>query len=132
MYMPRFMRFLTVLALFVALLSMQPGLTEVQADGDRFAAIAYSSSTGKYGYSYGYGSRAEAETQAVIRAKAEDAQVVVWVKNGWAALALGDKKGAYGYGWSAESRADAENRALKQASKRTSGAYIACWTFSGK
>ena len=97
-----------------------------------YAAIAYSSSTGKYGYSYGYSSRARAENAALNNCSGDDAVIVVWVENGYAALALGDERGAYGTGWSTRSRADAEATALANARERTSGAYIARWVFSGR
>jgi hypothetical protein len=93
-----------------------------------FGAIAYSPETGSWAYSYGFRNRQAAEDDALNRCDGADAQIVVWVENGWAALAVGDD-GAYGWGWSGCSRADAESRALSQAGDN---ARIACWMSSGR
>ena len=69
----------------------------VAGPNDRFAAIAYSPSTGAYGYGNGYSSKAE----AIARAKAECGEpdaVVKWARNAWLALAL-SSDGGYGSGW---------------------------------
>jgi hypothetical protein len=102
--------------------------TVALASHDRYAAIAYSEQTGNYGYSYGFNCSQDAENDALSRCNGCDAQVVVWVKNGWAALAVGDN-GAYGWGWSGNCRADAENIARQNCSG--DNVRILCWVYSG-
>ena len=91
-----------------------------------YGAIAYSPSTGNYGYSYGYCS--QAESSALGKCGADDAEVEVYVQNGWAALAINDS-GAIGWGWSGGSRAAAENSALANAAG--CGDHILCWISAG-
>jgi hypothetical protein len=93
-----------------------------------FGAIAYSPETGSWAYSYGFCNQRTAEDDALHRCDGTDAEIVVWVENGWAALAVGDD-GAYGWGWSGSSRADAESRALSRAGDN---AHIVCWLSSGR
>ena len=96
------------------------------ARADAYAAIAYSQSTGQYGYTYGYSDLGAAQNDAVANANAGDAQVVVWVENGWAALAVNDN-GGWGYGWSNNSLDEAENNAING----VGGGHILCWAASG-
>lgn len=101
--------------------------TIVVFDGDSYAAIAYSPSTGKYGYAYNYGSRWAAEAAALAYCEAPDAEIVVWVNNGFCALALGDEPGVYGVGWSygdGSSNVAAMNWALYECGKRTTNPRI--------
>jgi hypothetical protein len=123
-------------ALFVAIaLPMLSLLSAVQVqaqqvivyDGDTYAAIAYSPTTGKYGYAYNHGSRWAAQTAALRSCKADDARIVTWVHNGFCALALGDDVSAWGIGYSYGDGATntyAKQRALHECSKRTNGAGI--------
>jgi serine/threonine-protein kinase len=123
------------LALLVALTAAliatpaQAGQASSSTSG-KFAAIAFSQSTGQTGYSYNCGSRAEAETLALSYCNASDARIIVWVKNGYCALALGNDLGAYGVAW-ASSAAEARILALGEARKVTTGVYIAVTVFSG-
>lgn len=98
----------------------------VAAQGDEFAAIAYSPSTGSYGYAYGWESQDSAEVDALSRCDGYDARAVVWVRNGWAALAT-NSSGAWATGWSNDSRAEAESNALSG----IRGGRILCWVYSG-
>lgn len=96
-------------------------------DGDTYAAIAYSPSTGKYGYASNYGSRWAAETAALRNCAAKDAQIVTWVNNGFCALAVGDDVSAWGIGYSYGDGATntyAKQRALLEAQKRTKNARV--------
>ena len=93
----------------------------VQAQNN-YGAIAYSSSTGRYGYSYDFGSRAEAEDYAISQCGRSDCVVKVWFKNACGALAVG-RRGALGWGWSG-SRGSAENIALNECQSRTSGCSV--------
>jgi hypothetical protein len=99
-------------------------------EGDTFAAIAYSPSTGKFGYAYNYGSRWDAQKAALKRCKAKDARIVTWVNNGFCALALGDDKSAWGVGWSYGNGATntyAKKKALAECAKRTkNGRIVVC------
>jgi serine/threonine-protein kinase len=96
-------------------------------DGDTYAAIAYSPTTGNFGYAYNYGSRWAAERAALRNCKAKDAKIVTWVSNGFCALALGDDKSAWGVGWSYGQGATntyAKKQALMQCGKRTKNARL--------
>jgi hypothetical protein len=96
-------------------------------DGDTYAAIAYSPSTGKWGYSYNYGSRWSAERAALSRCEGKDARIVAWVNNGFCALSLGDDKSAWGVGYSYGDGATntfAKRRALAECGNRTTNARI--------
>ena len=97
---------------------------EAQAQ-DNYGAIAYSSSTGRYGYSYDFGSRAEAENYAISKCGRGDCVVKVWFKNACGALAVG-RRGALGWGL-AGSRGSAEDRALSECQSRTSGCSVRTW-----
>jgi Domain of unknown function (DUF4189) len=66
-----------------------------EIDADRYGAIAYSVSTGKYGYAYNWGSRGAAERFALSQCEAADAKIVNWVQFGWAVLVIADDN-AYG------------------------------------
>ena len=100
-------------------------------DGDKFAAIAFSQSTGSYGYGYGFDARSGAENEALAQCSGDDAKVVVWVKNGWCALAVGDDN-AYGYGW-AEDLGTARKIALAECRKRTTNSRVViCVSHEGK
>ncbi len=59
------------------------------AVGDRYAVVAYSPATGRYGYGYGYASRGAAEVAALNRCGTTDARVVAWTRNGYIAVARG-------------------------------------------
>ena len=95
--------------------------------GVLYAAIAYSTSTGKYATSWGWGTRAQAEQAALSKCAAQDAKIVGWVNNGFIALALGDDKGCWGAGWSygdGASTTEARNYALSKCSEKTTGAKV--------
>lgn len=79
----------------------------VQAGEDRYAAIAFSPSTGKYGIARGFASKAGAIEEAQLRCGRKDA-VVRWCKNAWLVLARSEKtRTGYGYGfaWGRDARA---------------------------
>jgi hypothetical protein len=77
----------------------EPNLSEQSAD--RYAALAYSSSTRRYGYAYAAKTADEAKAAALKWCRADDARIVAWVKNGYIAIAHGHN-GAIGWGWSPE------------------------------
>jgi len=96
----------------------------------RYAAIAYSASTGKYGFSHGYSSRGCAEQAALGQCTVEDAHILVWARGNWCALALGDEVGEYGWAWAGTAER-AKQRALEECRKHTTNCYIAVCVFSG-
>ncbi|MEW6533957.1 MAG: DUF4189 domain-containing protein [Thermodesulfobacteriota bacterium] len=93
---------------------------------DNYGAIAYSSSTGRYGYSYDYGSRGDAESAAVTNCARSDCQVKVWFRNSCGALARAGN-GALGYGFGFADRSGAESRALAECGARGSSCRIVSW-----
>ncbi len=127
------MRFLrpAVLSLVVAAVGVFGFAAPANARADKFAAIAYSPSTGAYGYAYGKGCEVDADSTALCYCKAPDAQILVSCVNSSAALAVGDN-GVYGYAH-ADCRADAE-RLAKQYCRDAGGCNprIRCWVSSGQ
>jgi hypothetical protein len=107
-------------------------LPEVQADCPvtRFAAIAYSPLTGRYGYASGATSLADAATNATVNCGATDAQVVAWVQNGWTAFARGADGRTFAYGVSTTSLAGAENMALRGVQRNGRPGVVVAWAAS--
>jgi uncharacterized protein DUF4189 len=98
--------------------------------GDSYFAIAFSTSTGRYGVAVAKASKSEAETEAIDHCKAADAKVVAVTKNGCLALALGKNKSVYGVGV-ADSEKEAQEMALEACKKKTTDCAIAV-TLAGK
>lgn len=67
-------------------------------DFSRYAAVAFSKSTGHSAYAWNYGSRTAAEKAALAKCTESDAKIVGWVQGGWLALAVGVDNG-YGVAW---------------------------------
>lgn len=112
----------------VALLTLaaaQPPRAEADPCSHRFAAIAYSPCTGRYGYAFGQGCRAEADAEAVANCGAADARPVAWVENGWVALARSCNGPAISCGWSTRSLAEAKAIALRGCG---GASYLVVWT----
>lgn len=97
---------------------------------NRYAAIAYSTSTGKYGFAQGYSSRGCAEQAALGHCPVEDAHILVWARGNWCALAVGDEVGEYGWAWAGTAER-AKQRALEECRKRTTNCHIAVCVFAG-
>lgn len=112
----------SVVAIGQVALWLFPAVVQAQ---NNYGAIAYSSSTGRYGYSYDFGSRGEAEDYARSQCGRSDCVVKVWFKNACGALAVG-QRGALGWGWSG-SRGSAEDRALNECQSRTSACSVRTW-----
>ncbi|MBI3654348.1 MAG: DUF4189 domain-containing protein [Acidobacteria bacterium] len=91
---------------------------------DYWGAIAYSSSTGRYGYSYDYGTQADAINSAVNKCGIRDCRAVVWFVNGCGAFAKGDNASGWGVG---ETRALAESKALAECRKRGGNCRVTQW-----
>jgi serine/threonine protein kinase, bacterial len=96
---------------------------------DKWGALAYSDSTGRYGFAYDYASQAAAINAAVERCKARDCRGVVWFRNSCGAFAKGD--GAYGWGIG-DSRALAEAKALAECRKRGGDCRIIQWACTSR
>lgn len=93
----------------------------VDIDFDKYAAVAYSPSTGKFGYAWNWHTRSKAEAVALSNCKAADAKVVGWVKAGWLVLVVADDN-AYGIGTTfglGASNTDAMSEALADCAKHT-------------
>ncbi len=111
-------RFIT--ALLLAGLSAAAGAAGYELSG-RYAAVAYSVSTGKCGYAWNHTSRRAAESAALSEVDAADAKIVGWVSNGWLVLVVGGDN-SYGVGWRFGSGArlnTATQRALDECMKHT-------------
>ena len=92
---------------------------------DRFAAIAYSSATQRYGYSYNCRSLERAKELALSNCGTSDARVVGWSKNGYIAIARG-YRGATGWGWASDADT-ARRNALDNCLRYSSYANVVVW-----
>jgi hypothetical protein len=97
---PRLMKTLLRGVLFVLLSCLlTAAIPEANASGDRFAAVAFSPSTGRWGYSNGFSTQSAAMARARAECGARDA-IVKWTKNAWISLAVSDESpGGYGWAW---------------------------------
>ena len=85
-----------LLILFALVLGVAPAL---QAAGDRYAAVAYSPTTNRWGFGNNFATKGEAIARALSECGRADAQTS-WCKNAWIALAISDRRpGGYGSGW---------------------------------
>jgi hypothetical protein len=113
-----------ILLIVIALaLAAGPAL---QAAGDKYAAVAFSPSTGRWGYGNGYPTKAEATTRALAECGQSDA-ITAWCRNEWIALAISKQSpGGYGVAW-APTASGARQRALAECRARNPDArVIAC------
>jgi hypothetical protein len=98
-----------------------PARDVIEIDPDRYAAVAFSPSTGKYGYGWNCGSLGQAERIALSYCQEPDAKVISWVRFGWSVLVISEDD-AYGhatsYGDGASSRI-ALDRATAQMRKHS-------------
>jgi hypothetical protein len=92
-------------------------------DGDSYASIAYSTSTGKYGVSVAKASKSEAEQEAIEKCGVPDAKVVASAKNMSCALALGKDKSVYGVGIAKDEK-EAKKIALAECEKKTTDCRV--------
>ena len=66
---------------------------------NRYAAIAFSKSTGRWGFGNGYATKEAAIARARQECGRRDA-VTTWTKNAWLSLAISDRSpGGYGWAW---------------------------------
>lgn len=110
-----------LLIVFVFALGLAPALQA--APGDRFAAIAYSPRTGRWGYGNNYPSKSAAIARALRECGRGDAKTL-WCKNSWGALAISNGSPG-GYGWSyASTAAAARSGAIRQCLKFNPDAHV--------
>ncbi|MFN2622361.1 MAG: DUF4189 domain-containing protein [Chthoniobacterales bacterium] len=110
-----------LLFLFALVLGFGPALHA--QDGDKFAAIAYSPKTGKWGYGCNYSTKAEAIARAKSECGSKDARTN-WCKNAWISLALSDNSpGGWGSAWGS-TREEAQAASRKECLARNPDARI--------
>ena len=110
-----------LLFLFALVLGFVPALHG--QDSDKFAAIAYSPKTGKWGYGCNYPTKAEAIARAKSECGAKDARTN-WCKNAWISLAISDdSRGGWGSAWG-ETREEAQAAARKECLARNPDARV--------
>lgn len=91
--------------------------TEAEAgSGNRFGAIAYSSSSRQFGNATNYSTREAAEARARNECKSPDCRVQVWFRDACGALA-GARNGQVGRAW-ANSEVEAQNKALEECGRK--------------
>jgi uncharacterized protein DUF4189 len=112
-----------LLFLFALVLGFVPVSALHAQDDDKYAAIAYSPKTGKWGYGCNYPTKAEAIARAKEECGAKDARTN-WCKNAWISLALSDQsKGGWGSAWG-ETRDAAQAASRKECLARNPDARI--------
>ena len=98
----------------------------IPPNGSRFGAIAYSTSTAKWGTSYDHRSEAAARNAALDSCGQSDCNVVIWFRNACGALATGST--SWGAAWG-ENRSKAEEKALLHCPDKDG--RIICWACCG-
>jgi serine/threonine-protein kinase len=109
------------------------GLSGMSASADtryqRFGAIAYSESSGRFGSSWQFTNQYDAEQQAVSSCNRPDCRTVVWFKNGCGSLARA-RNGAIVYAWRG-SLTDAKLRASNRCTAQWGSCKLICSVCSG-
>jgi hypothetical protein len=109
------------LVLFALALAFLPALQA--QDDDKFAAVAYSPKTGRWGYGCNYSTKAEAIARAKRECGSKDARTN-WCKNAWIALAISDdSKGGWGSAWG-DTREEAQAAARRECLARNPDARV--------
>ncbi|HEY2139643.1 MAG TPA: DUF4189 domain-containing protein [Chthoniobacterales bacterium] len=109
-----------LLILFALALALAPSL---QAAGDRYAAIAFSPRTLRWGYGANYATKGEAIARARRECGQSDARTN-WCKNAWIALAVSDQsQGGWGSAWGETAQA-ARRAATRECLARNPDARI--------
>ena len=110
-----------ILFLIIAL-ALAPSLQAA----DKYAAVAFSPSTLRWGYGNGYPNKVQALSRARVESGNANARTA-WTKNAWIALAISDRsRGGYGMGW-AKTAAGARSQALAQCrSKNPDARVVVC------
>ena len=100
-----------------------PGRPGTGGSVSTFGAIAYGTTSGRWGYSNDYSSQAQASQRAVKECRESDCIVRVWFRDECGALALGDN-GAWGAD-RGDNAAQAQSAALAQCSPKGDHCQIA-------
>jgi hypothetical protein len=101
----------------------------VQAAGDRYAAVAYSPKTGRWGYGSDYPTKSEAIARARRECGKRDARTN-WCKNAWIALAISDQSpGGWGSAWGETAEA-ARQAARRECLARNPDARVVICVFA--
>ena len=113
-------------SLLLAVVAFALALTSTVSAADRYAAMAFSPSTGRWGCGNGYLTKGEATTRALAECGRSDA-ITAWCRNEWIALAISKQSpGGYGVSW-APTASGARQRALAECRARNPDArVIAC------
>jgi serine/threonine-protein kinase len=103
------------------------GLAPVlQAADDRYAAIAYSPKTGRWGYGANYATKSEALARARRECGRKDARTN-WCKNAWIALAISDQApGGWGSAWGETAEAAKEAARRECLARNPDARIVAC------
>jgi hypothetical protein len=110
-----------LLLVFALALGLAPVLQA--APGDRFAAIAYSPKTGRWGYGANYATKSEAIARARRECGRSDARTN-WCRNAWIALAVSDQSpGGWGSAWG-ETADAARQAAIRECLARNPDAHV--------
>jgi serine/threonine-protein kinase len=111
-------------AILFVLIAVVIGLgPALQAAGDRYAAVAYSPKTGRWGYGANYPTKSEAIARAKRECGRSDARTN-WCKNAWVALAISDQSpGGWGSSWGETAEA-ARQGALRECLARNPDAHV--------
>ena len=111
----------TLAAALIALFVVAGDVSAQAVDSSRYAAVAFSKKTGKYGYGYDHPSRFSAERAALRNCPEADAKVLTWTRFGYIVLLIA-ADGSPGFGQvngaGANSR-DAYEEALANLRKNT-------------
>ena len=99
------------------------GMAQAAQADDRYAAVAYSPKTGRWGYGANYQTKAEAIARAKKECGKSDAKTN-WCKNAWIALAISDQSpGGWGSAWGETAEA-ARAAARRECLARTPDARV--------
>ena len=121
---------LLLAAALINLFGMSGSMASADTRHQRFGAIAYSESSGRFGSSWQLGSQFDAEERAVLACNRPDCRPVVWFKNGCGALARA-RNGAIVYAWSGASLTDAKLRASNRCTAQWGSCKLICSVCSG-
>jgi Domain of unknown function (DUF4189) len=110
-----------LLIVFALALGLAPALQA--APGDRFAAIAYSPRTGRWGSGSNYPTKSGAIVRALRECGSRGAQSF-WCRNSWIAVAVSNRSPG-GFGWAyGDSAYAARNNAIRQCLARNPDAHV--------
>src|SRR3954469_995205 len=112
------------LILFALVLGLAPALQAGSAE--RFAAIAYSPETNRWGWGNNYATKEEAIARALSECGRSDARTN-WCRNAWIALAISDQKpGGWGSAWGATPEAAKKAARLQCLAGNPDARVVAC------